>query len=90
MTRHDDTRTQVTIQYAKAVSTEKKCGTDGKPARKGTLMKHAGYSDDELQGIPDDAVLNAFGCGNPLACASVEPGELDEFRRILAVFQARG
>ena len=74
MTRHDDTRTQVAIQYAKAVSTEK-CCAKGQPALKGTLVKHAGYSEDELKSVPGDSVVNAYGCGNPLAYAGVREGK---------------
>ena len=34
------------------------------------------YSADELANIPDDAVGNSFGCGNPTAIAALQPGEV--------------
>lgn len=40
------------------------------------VVSMAGYSDAELQSIPEDAVNNSFGCGNPLAFASVKPGQV--------------
>lgn len=42
---------------------------------KGVLIKHAGYSEEELAHLPPDAVENAFGCGNPLAFAGVKKGQ---------------
>ena len=35
----------------------------------------AGYDSQSLQDLPDDAVANSFGCGNPLAFAGVQPGQ---------------
>jgi N-acetylglutamate synthase-like GNAT family acetyltransferase/SAM-dependent methyltransferase len=43
---------------------------------KGSLVKTAGYGEGELSGLPADAVQNSFGCGNPLAFAGVEPGQV--------------
>lgn len=43
---------------------------------KGNLVKLAGYSDKELQNLPEDAVENSFGCGNPLAFAGVKQGDV--------------
>jgi N-acetylglutamate synthase-like GNAT family acetyltransferase/SAM-dependent methyltransferase len=43
---------------------------------KGSLVKTAGYREDELGRLPADAVQNSFGCGNPLAFAGVEPGQV--------------
>ena len=39
---------------------------------KGNLVKSAGYSDEELRALPDEAVENAYGCGNPLAFSEVK------------------
>ncbi|MDR0345426.1 MAG: arsenite methyltransferase [Nocardiopsaceae bacterium] len=33
------------------------------------------YSDDELSGVPAEALLASLGCGNPLARADLKPGE---------------
>ena len=37
--------------------------------------RHAGYGAEELSALPDDAVANSFGCGNPLAFADVREGD---------------
>jgi SAM-dependent methyltransferase len=34
------------------------------------------YSDDETRGIPQDALLASFGCGNPTALAELKAGEV--------------
>jgi arsenite methyltransferase len=44
-------------------------------ARKGAVVEFAGYTADELAALPDDAVVNSFGCGNPLAMAGLRPGD---------------
>jgi len=44
--------------------------------QKGTFVKIAGYNPDELRRLPADAVQNSFGCGNPLAFAGVQPGQV--------------
>src|ERR1051325_9146602 len=36
----------------------------------------AGYSSEELQSLPPDAVANSFGCGNPLAFSGVQKGDV--------------
>ncbi len=43
---------------------------------KGNFAKIAGYDTDELSRLPADAVQNSFGCGNPLAFAGVQPGQV--------------
>jgi arsenite methyltransferase len=44
--------------------------------QKGNLVKIAGYDKDDLSRLPTDAVQNSFGCGNPLAFAGVQPGQV--------------
>jgi N-acetylglutamate synthase-like GNAT family acetyltransferase/SAM-dependent methyltransferase len=43
---------------------------------KGSLVKSAGYEEEELGRLPADAVQNSFGCGNPLAFSGVAPGQV--------------
>lgn len=43
---------------------------------KGSLVKTAGYGEEELGRLPANAVENSFGCGNPLAFAGVAPGQV--------------
>jgi len=45
------------------------------PEQKGIAVKLAGYSRDDLKTLPADAVVNSFGCGNPLAFSGVAEGE---------------
>ena len=45
-------------------------------APKGVAAKVAGYTTEELSSLPDSAVINSFGCGNPLAFSGVLPGQV--------------
>jgi N-acetylglutamate synthase-like GNAT family acetyltransferase/SAM-dependent methyltransferase len=59
-------------RYAQAVQEGSGCcGPSGS-----VTFQVAGYGADELQGLPQEAVAGAFGCGNPLAFAGVEPGQV--------------
>jgi arsenite methyltransferase len=49
------------------------CGCSGASAPK-TVSRDLGYSDEELAAAPDGADLG-LGCGNPVALASLRPGE---------------
>ncbi len=52
------------------------CGPTVTETMKGSLVKTAGYGEDELERLPANAVQNSFGCGNPLAFAGVQPGQV--------------
>ncbi len=52
------------------------CGPSVTDTMKGSLVKTAGYGEEELGRLPADAVQNSFGCGNPLAFAGVESGQV--------------
>ena len=39
------------------------------------MVNFAGYSDEQLADIPSDAVVNSFGCGNPVALAGLREGD---------------
>jgi SAM-dependent methyltransferase len=45
------------------------CGSEAK-----TASKAIGYSDQEISSVPEGANLG-LGCGNPIALASIKPGE---------------
>lgn len=45
------------------------------PKPKGTLARRAGYQDCEITTVPTAAVVNSFGCGNPLALCHVKEGD---------------
>ena len=43
---------------------------------KGVAAKVAGYDSPEVATLPQDAVANSFGCGNPVAFGEVREGEV--------------
>ena len=72
-------RDRVRESYGAAVTTGDGCCADaccGEVKPKGVAAKVAGYSSDELATLPESAVVNSFGCGNPLAFTEVEPGQV--------------
>lgn len=72
---HDDKRRNVSEDYARAVkSPPSSCCCS--PVPKGVVAKLAGYTDDEIAALPVEAVVNSFGCGNPLAFSQVRPGDV--------------
>lgn len=76
MNDHDDVRKEVSTFYAKAVSSAAGGGCCSGPAQKGAVANLAGYSREELDVLPADAVAGSFGCGNPLAFSDVEAGDV--------------
>jgi len=67
-------RKSVSEDYAKAVKTPGS-GCCTSPVQKGVIARIAGYTDEELAILPAEAVVNSFGCGNPLAFSSVQSGQ---------------
>ena len=41
-----------------------------------TAEQGRGYTDADLAGVPAEAATNSWGCGNPVALASLQPGEV--------------
>jgi arsenite methyltransferase len=78
MSNKEEIRERVSKDYARAVTApaggESAC-CGGTPAQKGVVAKLAGYTDAELAALPPEAVVNSFGCGNPLAFSSVKEGQ---------------
>jgi arsenite methyltransferase len=73
----DDVRRDVSKAYAEAVSAPAKKGCCGStPVQKGVAVKLGGYTSEELAALPEEAVVNAFGCGNPVALAGLATGEV--------------
>ncbi|MHC5028327.1 MAG: arsenite methyltransferase [Planctomycetota bacterium] len=77
-------REEVSVSYTSAVQADRvqqdsscccagSCSTEVE--QKGVAAKLGGYASEELSELPDDAVSNSFGCGNPLAFADVAEGE---------------
>ena len=73
MTDVQQTRQQVSQAYAQAVESESCCGG---ATPKGVAAKLAGYDEVLLRELPADAVVNSFGCGNPVAFAEIAEGEV--------------
>ena len=75
MSKHEHTRVNVAEMYANVVTapSQRACCP---PVQKGILVKLAGYSREELADLPPDAVVNSFGCGNPLAFSGVREGDV--------------
>jgi len=53
-----------------ASSAEDSCCSSSKVAG------YAFYDEEEVAGLPEDAIQGSFGCGNPTALASLKPGEI--------------
>lgn len=67
-------RKKVAAAYAEAVEQESCCGPA--PTPKGVAAKLAGYDAVELRELPPAAVVNSFGCGNPVAFAGIAEGDV--------------
>jgi SAM-dependent methyltransferase len=82
--RHERVRSEVSKRYAQAVSNPAPggcCGATasagcGAASSKSLTVQTAGYEDAELSALPADAVVNSFGCGNPLAFSEVREGDV--------------
>jgi SAM-dependent methyltransferase len=79
-TRSDEVRTEVAKAYGERVSQPAPepaaCGCGPAPVQKGAIVDLAGYSADQLAALPADAVVNSFGCGNPVALAGLRTGDV--------------
>lgn len=74
MNEHEEIRRQVSKAYGHAV-TSAPPGHCCEAVPKGTSAKRA-YDRDVLEELPRDAVVNAFGCGNPVAFSEVAAGDV--------------
>ncbi|MFA5039280.1 MAG: arsenite methyltransferase [Candidatus Omnitrophota bacterium] len=65
--------------YAKALSQKNSCCSSssccGHVTKPEDISKKVGYSDSELSAVPEGANLG-FGCGNPVALASLKEGDV--------------
>jgi ubiquinone/menaquinone biosynthesis C-methylase UbiE len=77
--KNKDIKKIVRDGYAKALSQKKSCCSSSSccggvtPAE--DISKKVGYSDSELNAVPEGANLG-FGCGNPVALASLKEGDV--------------
>lgn len=75
----NEVRGEVSKSYANAVSRPSHgggCCGGGSPVQKGAVVALGGYSKSELSALPEEAVVNSFGCGNPVALAGLAEGEV--------------
>ena len=72
MKDHKDVRDGVKAAYTKAVTAP----SEGCCCQKSAVAQLAGYTPAELKSLPADAVVNSFGCGNPMAFAGVKEGDV--------------
>ena len=74
----EEIRRVVRKGYARIVKQEASCcgpaGTCGDADLQQTLSRTIGYTDDELQSVPEGANLG-LGCGNPVALTSLKEGD---------------
>jgi N-acetylglutamate synthase-like GNAT family acetyltransferase/2-polyprenyl-3-methyl-5-hydroxy-6-metoxy-1,4-benzoquinol methylase len=71
MRTEEEIKAAVRARYTQAVQEGSGC-CGSSPS---VTFQAAGYGVDELKDLPPQAVASAFGCGNPLAFAGVEPGQ---------------
>jgi arsenite methyltransferase len=75
--RADEVRRDVSKAYAQAVTAPARTGCCGSAStQKGAAVQFGGYTAAELAALPDAAVVNSFGCGNPVALAEISPGDV--------------
>ncbi len=72
----DTIRRNVSADYADAVNKPGNSCCGGPAVPKGVAAKLAGYTAEEVAALPEDAVVNSFGCGNPLAFSKIQPGQV--------------
>jgi arsenite methyltransferase len=70
--KDDKVRKMVRKRYGKIAKQQPACGCGCGSAT--NVSEQVGYSIDELNSVPQGADLN-LGCGNPVALASLKPGE---------------
>jgi len=75
----EETKEKVKEHYRGLIAEKKSscCGPSTiEKGMKGRLSQLAGYGQEEQSQVPEEAYLNSFGCGNPMAFAEVKPGEV--------------
>jgi arsenite methyltransferase len=60
--------------YARIAQSGSSCGCSCDPQAAASVSKSIGYSDEEVSSVPEGSDLG-LGCGNPVALASLRPGE---------------
>ncbi len=76
MRTEEEIRRSVSEAYSRAVSRPVEGSCCGSPVPQGVAAKLAGYTSEELASLPPQAVVNSFGCGNPLALSEIGEGDV--------------
>lgn len=79
MTTHinpDDIRAEVRQHYAERIQAGSCCGASASCCGDSVPTEVALYGADTIAALPADVVTTSFGCGNPLAIASLVPGDI--------------
>jgi SAM-dependent methyltransferase len=78
MSDSNEIRKGVSQSYARAVKKPASmgCCCGAVPEQKGVVVKDGGYTPEELEDLPADAVVNSFGCGNPVAMSALREGDV--------------
>ena len=73
----DDIKAEVRAHYAARIQAGSCCGSNASCCSdEGVSTEVALYGSDTLAALPDDINTTSFGCGNPIAIASLKPGEV--------------
>jgi len=75
MKQQTKTHKEVSEFYTAAARKDGPEGGEDGAIQKGVAVGLAGYDAEELSALPDDAVANSFGCGNPLEFAGLHEGD---------------
>jgi SAM-dependent methyltransferase len=79
-TKAEEVRSEVSNRYSEAVVSPPRTRSGSEPApapvRKGSFVDLAGYTGEEVASLPESAVVDSFGCGNPVAFTGLKLGDV--------------
>ncbi|HEY3359247.1 MAG TPA: arsenite methyltransferase [Polyangia bacterium] len=78
MSTSEEIRHDVAQSYTEAVTRPSGggCCCCSEPVQKGVVVKLGGYTPEQLAALPSAAVVNSFGCGNPVALSAIGLGDV--------------
>ncbi|HEU5089301.1 MAG TPA: arsenite methyltransferase [Roseiflexaceae bacterium] len=72
----DDIKAEVRAHYAARIQSGSCCGSSASCCGDSAPTEVALYGADTISALPEGVVTTSFGCGNPIAIASLRPGEV--------------
>jgi arsenite methyltransferase len=72
----DDIKAEVREHYAARIQSGSCCGASASCCGDSAPTEIALYGVDTIGALPEGVVTTSFGCGNPLAIATLQPGEI--------------